>query len=124
MKRSCSCDKPTCHLCRLYNTDPRYMRAEGGIRSFALAMLDEGKWRADGGAAPTEAERARRRELCNGCDKRDASNDSCTLCGCYLEAGFLPPRPLGKLDCSTQRCPLGIWDFAGGYTAASVSTPT
>ena len=86
------------------------------VTNFALAMTTETAWRAKGGTAPTDEEKAQRRACCDPCEHRDASNDSCRLCGCYLESGLLPPRPLGKLDCATQQCPAGKWTYTGGYT--------
>lgn len=84
-------------------------------RNFLLAMKDELAWRATGGAGPTEEERAGRRATCDACEHRDAEHDGCSVCGCYLEPGLLPPRTHGKLDCSTQACPAGKWGYAGGY---------
>ena len=84
---------------------------------FMLAMKDEVAWRAGGGAAPTTEEKAARRAACDACEHRDEEADGCQICGCYLEKGLLPPRPFGKLDCSTQSCPLNPpkWGHAGGY---------
>jgi len=86
--------------------------------TFARAMKEEARWRAGGGRGPTTEEKTARRAACDGCPDRDAGRDACTLCGCYLEAGLLPPRPLGKLDCATQQCPKGLWSSVGGYAAA------
>lgn len=87
------------------------------LASFAQAMQVELAWRAGGGAAPTDEEKALRRAHCdaNQCGQHDESNDSCRACGCYLEAGLLPPRPWGKLDLASQECPRGLWGFTGGY---------
>lgn len=83
---------------------------------FVLAMRDEAAWRAGGGAGPTDEERAARRSACDACEHRDPEVDGCLKCGCYLEAGLLPPRPLGKLSASTQKCPIDKWGYAGGYS--------
>lgn len=85
--------------------------------AFLAAMKDEAAWRAGGGAGPSAEERAARRAACDACEHRDAEHDGCSLCGCYLEPGLLPPRPFGKLDCATQACPDNPrrWGFAGGY---------
>ena len=83
--------------------------------NFLFALKVETQWRAQGGSGPTDEEKADRRRKCDTCTHRDPENDSCLLCGCYLEADFLPPRPLGKLDCVTQACPAGLWGFGGGY---------
>lgn len=86
-------------------------------RNFLVAMKDELAWRAGGGAGPTEEEKAARRTACDSCDQRNPETDGCELCGCFLEAALLalPPRPLGKLDCSTQKCPADKWGYCGGY---------
>jgi hypothetical protein len=42
-KRPCSCDKPTCRLCTLFKTNPRYRQLWGGtVETFTLAMLANG----------------------------------------------------------------------------------
>ena len=93
-------------------------RKESLWQKFLLAMKDEIAWRAAGGRGPTPEEKADRRSKCDGCKKHhDESSDSCKLCGCYLEAGLLPPRLMGKLDCATQRCPIGLWETVGGAVA-------
>ena len=88
------------------------------LASFAHAMQVELAWRAQGGAAPTDEEKAARRAHCdaNQCGQHDESNDSCKACGCYLTSRIIPPIPLGKLDCATQRCPVGLWEYTSGYT--------
>lgn len=87
------------------------------IANFAYAMKIELEWRAKGGSGPTDEEKVERRKICdsNRCGMHDAKNDTCTACGCYLEKGLLPPRPFGKLDCSTQACPRNLWSYVGGY---------
>jgi len=86
------------------------------LTRFTLAMKAELAWRARGGRAPTAEEKADRRVKCNACTLyHDDVKDKCKICGCFLEAGLLPPRPLGKLDCATQRCPLGLWETVGGF---------
>ncbi len=87
------------------------------LANFAYAMKTELEWRAKGGAAPTEEEKAERRRQCDACPERDEKTDSCKLCSCYLEAGLLPPRPLGKLGASSQSCPFNPpkWGYTGGY---------
>lgn len=92
--------------------------AAPNVVDFAIAMKREMAWRAQDGAAPTPEERQQRRNICNGCELRDPANDSCKICGCYLEAGLLPPRLLGKIDCATERCPQGFWEYTGGYVPA------
>ena len=84
---------------------------------FVLAMKDEVAWRAGGGVGPTAEEKAARRAACDACEHHDEEADGCEICNCYLEKGLLPPRPFGKLDCSTQSCPLNPpkWGHAGGY---------
>lgn len=88
------------------------------LTNFAQAMTVEAAWRAQGGAAPTEEEKAARRAHCdaNQCGQHDESNDSCKACGCFLSARLLPPIPFGKIDCSTQSCPVGLWGYTGGYS--------
>ncbi len=89
------------------------------MAAFAKAMAVEASWRAQGGRAPTVEEKAERRAHCdsNLCGALDKKNDLCLACGCYLEAGLFPPRPMGKLDCSTQKCPKGYWGTVGGYVS-------
>lgn len=131
-----------CWLCWLYSNSPAYKnlwdsmpeRVEqpakprtpeeqqkltfaARLANFARAMVREAKWLADGGKPPTVEEKAKRREICNACELRDVSDDSCKKCGCYLEAGLFPPRPLGKLGAATQSCPLRLWGTTGGAKA-------
>lgn len=133
-----------CYLCWLYHRHPGYKAlwdddrrsppAVAGVAisqeeqeerllaqrlaTWAKAMATEMSWRTAGGKPPTDEERAARRAKCDDCNDRDTAKDLCKICGCYLEPGLLPPRPLGKLDCATQRCPRGLWTFAGGYSPA------
>ncbi len=132
LRRTCWREHPNptetqgiCGLCKLYVTNSQYRdywdkaekppTAAEQIARFADAMREEWRWRREGGKKPTKSEKMARRASCDGCNLRDHTNDSCTMCGCYLEKGLFPPRPLGKLDCSTQSCPIGKWSYAGGY---------
>lgn len=91
------------------------------FKAFLQAIKLELAWRTAGGRAPTPEEKAERGRICrsNACRRYDAEKDVCLACGCYLEAGLLPPRPLGKLDCASQACPLGYWGTLGGYQPSS-----
>jgi hypothetical protein len=87
------------------------------LARFLQAIATEIKWRATGGRGPTVEEKAIRRAHCDACKPHhDPETDSCTYCGCYLEAHLfhLPPIPLGKLDCSCQSCPLSLWGAVAG----------
>jgi hypothetical protein len=127
-------DGRDCYICWLYHNEPAYQpildrpapekTSPGAIVNqmvqFADSMITEMAWRAGGGPAPSSQEKAARRRTCDSCDNRDPARDLCTVCGCYLEGNLLhlPPIPLGKLDCATQKCPLGLWGYAGGYAPA------
>lgn len=124
-----------CTACWLWHKDPEHCKkiwgkevlkakatVNGGvykerILDFAKAIAVETSWRVSGGRAPTDEEKAERREKCNSCRYRNPTTDVCMVCGCYLEAGMIPPRPIGKIGCSTQKCPLGppLWNYVGGY---------
>jgi hypothetical protein len=119
--RDCTCEKPGCRLCWLYHNDPTYRKywdtapEQKPVTTFIQAIAHEIAWRAKGNHGPTKEEKSLRRIHCNACPKRDPKTDSCTACGCYLEIHLIPPIPLGKLDCATQRCPIGLWNYTGGY---------
>lgn len=134
-----------CRVCWLYHNDPVHQEAidnlsdprelteeekeqrkverqelslKKRIATWANAMKREMEWRAGGGSAPSPEEKAKRRTICDGCEERDVEQDLCKKCGCYLEAGWFPPRPLGKLDCASQACPLRLWGTTGGAKPA------
>jgi hypothetical protein len=120
-----------CYLCWLYHNEPAYRETldrppeqlqppapapAGAVFAFLDAMATEAAWRAKGHSGPSAEEKAARRAKCDPCEKRDKDKDLCTACSCYLSARVLPPIPLGKIDCSTQKCPLDLWDYAEGYS--------
>jgi hypothetical protein len=119
--RDCTCEKPGCRLCWLYHNDPAYRRywdtapEQKPVTTFLQAMGAEVAWRAAGHSGPRPEEKTVRRRLCDACQYHDSGTGSCTQCGCYLEAHLIPPIPFGKLDCATQRCPIGLWNYTGGY---------
>ncbi len=118
-----------CRLCWLYFNDSKYHPLWSSEKTEEIVLLDIGRlmgnyilamgteasWRAGGGQPPSLEEKAKRRAACDVCPLWDPTWDACTRCGCYLEAGIFPPRPLGKLDCATQACPIGIWGYTGGF---------
>ena len=129
-----------CKICWLYYNNQRYRelwdKTQGQaveerekqtfskrIVKFVYAMKIETLWRSQGGLAPTAEEKAHRRSLCNTCDAHSKEDDMCTLCGCYLEAGLLPPRPFGKIDCASQACPKGLWTYTSGFVPKAECSP-
>jgi len=92
-------------------------RLAARIAHFAKAMVIELAWRASGGRGPTTKEKSYRRSCCdkNECGLHNVEDDACEGCGCFLEAGLIPPRIMGKLDCATQKCPRGFWGVVGNY---------
>ncbi len=84
------------------------------VKEFAYANLAELAHRTSGKPGPTWKEKEDRRKICDSCDQRDKETDSCTICGCSLEAKLLPPILLGKLDMATQVCPKNLWGSVGG----------
>lgn len=54
-----------------------------------------------------------RKEQCRKCDKYDAENDKCTVCGCFIDIKSElkynhNPKKWGRIEIT--HCPLGKWD--------------
>ena len=54
-----------------------------------------------------------RYDKCRSCDKYDAKNDKCSVCGCFMEIKTplkynINPKKMGRVEIT--HCPLGKWD--------------
>jgi len=47
-----------------------------------------------------QAEKDKRRAICNGCDRRNPRLDKCRVCGCLLNL---------KIKLAQEECPEGKW---------------
>lgn len=86
------------HVCRDPNA-PVYPKPAVQFISFLGALKT---WVKAGAPVADRTERARRRGICEACDKYDKSQSRCLVCGC---ATAIKPFLL------TASCPLGKWNL-------------
>ena len=69
-------------------------------RSFAQALVDEGKAIANKEEAVSVEEQERRLGICQGCEFFKPRSQSCQKCGCFMRL---------KSKLRTANCPIGKW---------------
>ena len=89
-------DRSFCASCPIANKTAEPTFAEKMAR-FAIASA---KHAANGFKIVDTDEQARRKEICNSCDKFDKENETCKNCGCFV--------PM-KVQWDSERCPLSKW---------------
>ena len=80
---------------------PGYMPPRGRAWRFIRALW---RWAKSGFARVGPWTYRKRRALCNACEFRDATKDTCRKCGCGLDR-----KLFSKLRARTEKCPVGKW---------------